>query len=313
MEKELLQKVLDRPSDTTAKAALLDHLLERDVRRPGLVASLARSLLQNGKKTSRLDQWSLREKLFVSLLDLHELDEASSVIEELAMAFPKSVRVLRLRGLLLECRGDFENAERLYESILEEDEANTEVRKRIIAIRKAQGRPLAAIRELNAFLSSGFACDAEAWEELCSLYMSVGDFPRACHCAEELVVLRPDEPSSQLLLAEIFFSLGGKWENFVQARKYYARCLELSGWTHTRAVMGLCLSCSMAKHVALGEVRCSGKPSKEEISVCGALLQFVYERMEERFTLQMSDPGHYLLGIAKRHLDEWEKSMTQHE
>jgi hypothetical protein len=77
MEKELLQEVLDQPSDANAKAALLDHLFERDVRRPGLVASLSRSLIQNGKRTSRLDQWALREKLFISLLDLHELDEAS--------------------------------------------------------------------------------------------------------------------------------------------------------------------------------------------------------------------------------------------
>lgn len=44
-----------------------------------------------------------------------------------------------------------------------------------------------AIKELNEYLKT-FLNDNETWLELSSLYLNEGDYARAAHCMEELIL-----------------------------------------------------------------------------------------------------------------------------
>jgi hypothetical protein len=57
-----------------------------------------------------------------------------------------------------EAKGNFNEATRLYDELLEENPANLLVLKRKVSILKAQGRTSAAISELNNLIKT-FQCD----------------------------------------------------------------------------------------------------------------------------------------------------------
>ncbi|MBO8619713.1 tetratricopeptide repeat protein, partial [Staphylococcus aureus] len=77
----------------------------------------------------------------------------------------------------------YDDAIQLYDRILQEDPTNTAARKRKIAIRKAQGKTVEAIRELNEYLEQ-FVGDQEAWHELAELYINEHDYAKAAFCLE---------------------------------------------------------------------------------------------------------------------------------
>ncbi|KAL2084627.1 hypothetical protein ACEWY4_020145 [Coilia grayii] len=117
------------------------------------------------------DVWIIYEQVMIAALDCCRDDLAWSCLQELKRQFPDSHRVKRLAGMRLEALERYDDANKLYDSILQDDSTNTAARKRKISILKAQGKTAEAIRELNEYLEQ-FVGDQEAWHELSELYIN---------------------------------------------------------------------------------------------------------------------------------------------
>lgn len=60
----------------------------------------------------------------VAAIDQARFDLAIHCIQILTREFPQSSRVTKLQAMRLEAIGDWENAEHLYDRLIEKDEAN---------------------------------------------------------------------------------------------------------------------------------------------------------------------------------------------
>ncbi|KAF5915227.1 hypothetical protein HPG69_011691 [Diceros bicornis minor] len=136
------------------------------------------------------DIWIIYEQVMIAALDYGRDDLALFCLQELRRQFPGSHRVKRLTGMRFEAMERYDDAIQLYDRILQEDPTNTAARKRKIAIRKAQGKNVEAIRELNEYLEQ-FVGDQEAWHELAELYINEHDYAKAAFCLEELMMTNP--------------------------------------------------------------------------------------------------------------------------
>uniref|UniRef100_A0A3B5MGA7 ER membrane protein complex subunit 2 n=1 Tax=Xiphophorus couchianus TaxID=32473 RepID=A0A3B5MGA7_9TELE len=115
---------------------------------------------------------------------------SQTCLQELRKQFPDSHRVKRLTGMRLEALERYDEANKHYDAILQEDPTNTAARKRKISILRAQGKSTEAIRELNEYLEQ-FVGDQEAWHELSELYINEHDYGKAAFCLEELMMTNP--------------------------------------------------------------------------------------------------------------------------
>lgn len=179
-------------------------------------------------------------------------------LQELRRQFPGSHRVKRLTGMRFEAMERYDDAIQLYDRILQEDPTNTAARKRKIAIRKAQGKTVEAIRELNEYLEQ-FVGDQEAWHELAELYINEHDYAKAAFCLEELMMTNPHNHLYCQQYAEVKYTQGGL-ENLELSRKYFAQALKLNN-RNMRALFGLYMS---ASHIA-SNPKASAKMKKDNI------------------------------------------------
>uniref|UniRef100_A0A8C3DCW6 ER membrane protein complex subunit 2 n=5 Tax=Neoaves TaxID=3078114 RepID=A0A8C3DCW6_CORMO len=182
------------------------------------------------------DIWIIYEQVMIAALDCSRDDLALFCLQELRRQFPGSHRVKRLTGMRFEAMERYEDAIQLYDRILQEDSTNTAARKRKIAIRKAQGKNLEAIRELNEYLEQ-FVGDQEAWHELAELYINEHDYAKAAFCLEELMMTNPHNHLYCQQYAEVKYTQGGL-ENLELSRKYFAQALKLNN-RNMRALFGL--------------------------------------------------------------------------
>eukprot|EP01040_Poterioochromonas_malhamensis_P025038 gene25038-31129_t len=102
-------------------STLLKELRKSKIRRSDVVTAIGSSLLSY---ENYMDVWNLREQVAVAALDEGDLTTAESHIKLLTKEFPESSRVGRLKGMLLEAKGDYTNALSLYNEILKKDVAN---------------------------------------------------------------------------------------------------------------------------------------------------------------------------------------------
>uniref|UniRef100_A0A2P2JYL7 ER membrane protein complex subunit 2 n=1 Tax=Rhizophora mucronata TaxID=61149 RepID=A0A2P2JYL7_RHIMU len=215
------------------------------VRRSDKVLKHGLSILNDPKKTSSIgpDEWTLYEQVAVAAMDCHCLNVAKDCISVLQKRFPESRRVGRLEAMFFEARGSWEEAEKAYSSLLEDNQLDQVIHKRRIALAKAQGNMSAAIELLNKYLEI-FMADYDAWRELAEIYVSLQMYKQAAFCYEELVLSQPTVPPYHLAYADVLYTLGGL-ENFQTAKKYYSSTIDLTGGKNTRALFGICL-CSSA-------------------------------------------------------------------
>jgi len=185
--------------------------------------------------------WIIYEQVCIAACDCGRINIAQKCIEALKIQFPGSLRVRKLQGLLLEVFEKFEKAEQLYKSIIEEDPTNSLVKKRLVAMLKAQGKTSEAIKELNDYVKQ-FMSDYEAWLELADLYIADQEYSKACFCMEELILSNPHNHLYHQRLAEIKYTNGGQ-ENMEQARSYFAHAVKLNS-NNMRALFGLFLAAS---------------------------------------------------------------------
>lgn len=186
--------------------------------------------------------WVVYEQVCIAALDFCRLDLAEECIKALRKQFPNSTRVYRLTGMLYEADQNYEGAQQIYDRVLEDDPANLPIRKRKIAILKAQNLFIETITEMNKYLAD-FMGDQDAWMELSDLYIGQCDYPKAAFCLEELILQQPHNHLFHQRYAEVHYTIGTQ-DSIEKARKYFAMALKLDP-SNTRALYGLFLSSSM--------------------------------------------------------------------
>uniref|UniRef100_A0A914NVH6 ER membrane protein complex subunit 2 n=1 Tax=Meloidogyne incognita TaxID=6306 RepID=A0A914NVH6_MELIC len=68
--------------------------------------------------------WVVLEQVAIAALDQARHDLAIDCIQQLHQQFPKSMRVTKLQAMRLEAIGNYEDADKLYEKLIEADETN---------------------------------------------------------------------------------------------------------------------------------------------------------------------------------------------
>lgn len=181
------------------------------------------------------------EQVFVAALDCGRIKLAEDCIRVLISEFPESLRVMKLKAMLLEALERYEDALDVLESIIKKDETNAAPRKRKVAILKAKGQISDAIKELCDYLKK-FMSDQEAWHELCNLYLMEGDYTKASFCMEEVLLHNPYSHLIHQRIGDIRYTMGGQ-DNMEIAKSYYAQAIKLNG-SNLRALYGLYLCCN---------------------------------------------------------------------
>uniref|UniRef100_A0A4W6EAR3 ER membrane protein complex subunit 2 n=1 Tax=Lates calcarifer TaxID=8187 RepID=A0A4W6EAR3_LATCA len=194
------------------------------------------------------DIWIIYEQVMIAALDCSRDDLALTCLQELRKQFPDSHRVKRLSGMRLEALERYDEANKHYDAILQDDPTNTAARKRKISILKAQGK--------SAEFNYGF-------EYVC---VCVRCFPchfhsygKAAFCLEELMMTNPHNHLYCEQYAEVKYTQGGL-ENLELSRKYFAQALRLNN-RNMRALFGLYMS---ASHIAASP-KVSAKVKKDNM------------------------------------------------
>ncbi|XP_072037742.1 ER membrane protein complex subunit 2-like [Amphiura filiformis] len=205
------------------------------------------------------EAWLIYEQVCIAALDTGNIDLATHCIQCLSQQFPQSLRVKRLQGMRFEALARYDEAEIVYETILESDASNALARKRRVAIFKAQDRISDAIKELNKYLEK-FMGDHEAWMELSDLYVSEQNYSKAAFCFEELIMSNPHNHLYHQKYAEIKYTQGGT-EALEIARKYFAQAVKLNS-NNIRALYGMFVASS---HLASSSKTVNSKSKRENI------------------------------------------------
>jgi len=247
------------------------------VRRSEKVLKHGLSILNDPKKRSSLgpDEWTLYDQVAVAAMDCQCLDVAKDCIKILHKKFPESKRVGRLEALLFEAKGSWEEAEKAYSSLLEDNPLDQAIHKRRVAMAKAQGNMSGAIEWLNKYLEI-FMADHDAWRELAEIYSSLQMYKQAAFCYEELILSQPMVPHYHLAYADVLYTLGGL-ENVQTAKKYYASTIELTGGKNTRALFGICLCSAAIGQLTKGRNK-DDKESPELQSLAATALERDYKQ-----------------------------------
>jgi tetratricopeptide (TPR) repeat protein len=198
------------------------------------------------------EKWLILEQVCKSALHCSKQSLARQCLEQLEKQFKTtSRRVTTLNAMYYESIEEFERADAIYSTLLEDNETDAIVRKRQISLLKEQNQMREAISELNTYLSLYqvstykkkfyliflFKADQEAWSELCDLYLFEHDYTKASFCAEELLLINPHNHLNHERYASIRYSQG----DFDKARTYYFSTLKLNP-SNIRALYGIILT-----------------------------------------------------------------------
>ncbi|KAK0394451.1 hypothetical protein QR680_000743 [Steinernema hermaphroditum] len=222
--------------------AVLRQWREEHARRSEEVVELWEHVLSRYPSSLNDELWIVYEQVCIAALDCDRQDVATECIVALDKQFPNSNRVMKLQAMRLESLGKYREALQLYEKLIAADPASIGFRKRKIAIYKVKGERLDAIRELNEYLKV-FLNDSEAWLELSQLYLREGDYSRAAHCVEELILADPFNALYLRRIADIRYTQGGS-DNLEHARSYFEQAAKLSP-TCVRSLFGVVMSCNL--------------------------------------------------------------------
>lgn len=262
-----LQQEVDNAIDRLSRSDTRDWKAQRDFlrviretrsRKPDLVVKSGSLLLKHNSSKLSDELWIVYEQVFVAALDTNHTDIETRCISVLEKKFgSKSVRVMRLRGLQMESKGEWPEALSLYDSILQENPHDSLTHKRRVCIHKAIGNKVKAIECLNDYIKT-FSTDDSAWLELGTLYLDLHFFTQASFCYEELILAAPQNYLLFAKYAEILFSIGGQ-ENMLLSRKYFAFSIELNPQNNIRSFYGIVMCC-----YEIGLSRGISKQLKEE-------------------------------------------------
>ena len=207
------------------------------MRQSGDVAEYGAGLLEKGAGALPADElWLVHEQVALAALDMGNLGLAERCVRKLDRKFEGSARVMRLKGSVLEAKGEWGKADALYQEILKENEADQGAWKRRVAVCKGKGDLAGAAKLLKQYLKV-FMADAEAWEEAADVYVGLGLFKQAAFCLEEVILANPQNPHTHLRYADVLYTLGQPG-NLRTAMQHYATALELTDGQSARALYG---------------------------------------------------------------------------
>lgn len=236
---------------------LLRQWRENNERRSEEVMEIWQVAVGNGLDIRGSENHIILEQVLFAALDCHQYSVAKGCITVLSSEFPGSLRVMRLQAALHEANGKYDEALEVLDNIIQVDETNAAARKRRVAIWKAQGLIVEAIKELVDYIKK-FMSDVEAWQELCNLYLQVQDYSRAAFCVEELLLHQPHNHLHHQRLADIRYTMGGM-DNMELAKSYYCHALKLNP-DNVRALLGLFL----VTNNLLSQYKTSGNSGKRK-------------------------------------------------
>lgn len=98
------------------------------------------------------------EQVIIAAFDCSRIEIADHCIKQLSSEFPGSLRVQKYKAMRLEALEMYDEALEMLEDIIAKDETNAAPRKRKIAILKAKGKPVEAIKELCEYLKKLVCC-----------------------------------------------------------------------------------------------------------------------------------------------------------
>ncbi|VDK42187.1 unnamed protein product [Anisakis simplex] len=239
--------------------SVLRQWREDHVRRSEETVELWEYVLSRYPRSLGDELWLIYEQVCIAALDCARIDVAIECIKALQQKFPRSNRVLKLQAMRFEALQRYENALLMYEKLIESDPTNMCYRKRKIAVLKVKGERQDAIKELNEYLKT-FLNDSEAWLELSQLYLNEGDYARAVHCNEELLLANPHNSLYLRRLAEIRYAQGGQ-ENLELAKAYFEHAIRINP-SCVRSLYGLLMCCNLLIQKTSGQ-------RKRELVHCG--------------------------------------------
>jgi len=221
---------------------VLVFIRDKRLRRSELVYKYGSVFLDKySGKLPEHERLQLREQVLIAALDCGQYDDATKQAAILRKRFPASTRVQRLEAMIEEGRGRYDQALKMYQSILEKEKTDPLVMKRCIVIWRAKGQLDRATHSLNEFLKY-FSNDLESWQELADLYLQQCAYTEAAYCIEELLLFSPENIHYYNRYADVLYTIGGT-ENLQKAKKYYAKSLEMRSANNMRAAWGLLLTC----------------------------------------------------------------------
>ncbi|KAJ3045710.1 ER membrane complex subunit 2 [Rhizophlyctis rosea] len=200
---------------------------------PGEVYALGTKALASSLPD--VERFTILEQTFTAALDIGNLPAAKNLFQSISKRFPPetSIRTQRLYGLVKEAEGDWDEAIRIYEDALKDDETNAPILKRLVAVLTQRNRRPEAIERLATYVDT-YMQDADCWSHLATLYLAENLYEQAAFCYEELLLLKPQNHLYYVRYADVQVTLG-KPEVAV---KYYCAALELCR-DHVRALYGL--------------------------------------------------------------------------
>ncbi|KAL2652129.1 hypothetical protein R1flu_020257 [Riccia fluitans] len=281
VELDRLEKQLDAGrKDDIVK--YIDLVRKLKVRRSEKVAVHGLALLNNPSSASKLgdEVWNVYEQVAIAAMDTNNLEAAKECIGALMRKFPDSNRVGRLEGMWMEANGYWQQAEKVYATLLEATPADPFLLKRKVAMAKAQGNYSGAVDSLNKYLET-FMADHDAWRELAELYTSLLMYKQAAFCYEELILGQPTNALYHLGYAELLYTMGGL-ENLRAAKKYYAATIELSGGRNIRALYGVVLSGTAISQLLKQTRSRNEEESMEIVTLASSVLKREYKSKAPR-------------------------------
>uniref|UniRef100_A0A0K8TQ66 ER membrane protein complex subunit 2 n=1 Tax=Tabanus bromius TaxID=304241 RepID=A0A0K8TQ66_TABBR len=214
---------------------------EENERKSEDVIQLWEAILEDKVHKVGNERHLILEQVIIAALDSNRIEVAEKCIRLLSKEFPGSMRVQKYKAMRLEALERYDEALDVLDAIIKKDETNAAPRKRKIAILKAKGKNLEAIKDLCDYLKK-FMSDQEAWHELCNLYLAEGEYAKAAFCMEEVLLHNPHSHLIHQRLAEIRYTMGGA-ENIEIAKSYFAQAIKLNS-NNLRALYGLYLCCN---------------------------------------------------------------------
>jgi len=258
----------------------LKKMRDDNIRNSEMVVEMLQRVAFNRPHIFGNEVYNMYEQLIISALDLARFDLVDQCIDILDAKFPDSMRVHKLKGMRFEAVGQFEEAEIQYRQMLEHDSTNSICRKRLVAIKKAQGDFVGARRELCEHVKS-FHADFEAWHELSDLYVLDGEYNRALFCIEELILSNAYNHLYYEKVGQIRYSQAiaspNPIDNMEIARKYFAHAVKLSGdgSFNVRALVGMIMS---SHHLATKQ-KCSSRQKKDNVKYA----VWAYEMLTKKY------------------------------
>ncbi|KAG6033085.1 hypothetical protein E4U41_007032 [Claviceps citrina] len=232
MAQSLLQPIGKlSPAETLKLAQQAPEILRKNPR-----AFSASPLVSLFSVTETADTWTMYENLMVLCLRTSDDTAARECLDRITIRFgDKNERVMALQGLFREATAstDAELKQILedYETLLQENDANTPILKRKVALLRSMGKLPEAISALNSFLDI-CPTDPEAWSELADMYVSQGLYAQAIYALEEVLVLSPNAWNMHARLGEVSLMAAtsaseASSKHYAEAVKRFCRSIEL--------------------------------------------------------------------------------------